>query len=68
MCDRGGQVPVTRTGWVLAAAGFLIWALSPLLWVAGKLPLDASLFIGSTALLPWMTYLGTRKRDPGGLQ
>ncbi|SCG73080.1 hypothetical protein GA0070614_5145 [Micromonospora coxensis] len=52
---------VSKAGWVLAIAGFLLWALSPLLWMAGSLPLDTSLFIGSTALLPWLIYAGTRK-------
>ena len=41
---------MTRGGWLLAGTGSLIWASSPLLWVAGKLALDVSLFVRSTAL------------------
>ncbi|SCG59929.1 hypothetical protein GA0070619_4090 [Micromonospora zamorensis] len=65
---REEPVLVTRTGWILAGVGSVLWVLSPLFWVMGTLPLDASLFIGSTALLPWLTYLATRKRAPGGPQ
>ena len=53
---------MTRVGWILAGVGFLLWALSPLLWVVGSLELDTSLFLGSTALLPWLTYLSFRRR------
>ncbi len=66
MSLRKEQVLVTRKGWSLAVLGFVLWALSPLLWIAGKLPLDTSLFIASTALLPWAIYIATRKRDNGG--
>ncbi|TCB97897.1 hypothetical protein E0H26_09850 [Micromonospora zingiberis] len=54
---------MTRVGGILAGVGFLLWALSPLLWLVGSLRLDASLFLGSTALLPWMIYLSIRRRS-----
>ncbi|WP_434739455.1 hypothetical protein [Micromonospora sp. SH-82] len=60
---RGAGVTVTRTGWILAGVGFLLWALSPLLSVVGGLDLDVSLFLGSTALLPWFAYLSSRRPE-----
>lgn len=52
---------VTRRAWLLVIMGLSLWAASPLLWWFGYVSLDVSLFIGSTALLPWLIYVGTKK-------